>query len=121
MKEIISLEFIQNNKARALRWHKGNLQNWSPAEWGNAIAGEVGEFCNVAKKIKRHDEGMQQNAVGPTDAETRDKLVQMSAMELADVVTYCVVTASAMGININMALRQKFNEISEREGFPERV
>ena len=121
----ISEDFIQANLQRAMRWHHGNLRNWSAAEWGNAIAGEVGEFCNVAKKILRHDKKMQQLAV------TRDAAIEMrddreflhlkAASELADIITYCVVTACAMGIDIDEAVRVKFNEISEREGFPERV
>lgn len=117
----ISEDFIEKNMSRAKRWHNGNLGNWSAAEWGNAIAGEVGEFCNVAKKLLRLEKKMQQKAVGPGDEETRRKLTDAAAMELADVVTYCVVTACAMGIDLDEAVRQKFNEISEREGFPERV
>lgn len=121
----IGLDFVAANHQRALRWHNGNLGNWSPAEWGNAIAGEVGEFCNIAKKILRWEKKMQQRAVSAEAAEDHQEegefLRAKAATELADVITYCVVTACAMNIDIDKAVRDKFNEISEREGFPERV
>ena len=29
--------------------------DWSPMEWGCALAGEVGELCNFLKKMSRGD------------------------------------------------------------------
>lgn len=125
MNRVITENFIKANLTRANRWHNGNLKNWSAAEWGNAIAGEVGEFCNVAKKILRWEKKMQQRAVSKlADENAQDEielLRRMAKSELADIITYCVVTACAMDIDIDKAVRDKFNEISEREGFPERV
>ena len=60
-KDLTIRQFSTLNVSRALVWHQDGLDSWSPAEWGNALAGEVGELCNVLKKILRHDMGIQQN------------------------------------------------------------
>src|SRR6188474_1749001 len=55
MKSFTLDHISQVNLDRALVWHPGGLEEWSPAEWGNALAGETGELCNVLKKILRND------------------------------------------------------------------
>ena len=105
------------NKERAEEWHTTGLGEWSPAEWGNALAGECGELCNVLKKILRHDKAIQQNAVSAT----REELVAMAAEEIADVYTYLDLVAQVLDIDMYDAIRDKFNKISEREGLPQRL
>ncbi len=68
--------------------------------WGNAMAGEVGEACNVVKKIDR-------------DGSTPER-IQDLADELADVVTYADLLAARYGINLAEAIKSKFNEVSKR-------
>jgi NTP pyrophosphatase (non-canonical NTP hydrolase) len=70
--------------------------------WGNAMAGECGEACNVVKKIDR--DGWSE--------ELQSKL----AKELADVVTYADLLAARFGIDLGKAVAMKFNEVSERVG-----
>jgi NTP pyrophosphatase (non-canonical NTP hydrolase) len=70
--------------------------------WGNAMAGECGEACNVVKKIDR--DGMT------------DERVAALAKELADVVTYADLLAARFGIDLGLAVAAKFNEVSERVG-----
>lgn len=70
--------------------------------WGNAMAGECGEACNVVKKIDR-------------DGLTSERVVAL-AKELADVVTYADLLASRYGIDLGHAVAMKFNEVSERVG-----
>jgi NTP pyrophosphatase (non-canonical NTP hydrolase) len=74
------------------------LSHWSPPEWGNALAGEVGETCNLLKKAKR------------------DKINNKTkvAKELADVVIYSLLTAAALDIDLEVAVIKKFNEVSRR-------
>ena len=79
---------------------------WSVAEWSNALAGEVGEACNITKKIIRGDEGI-----------TKEQL----ADELADVITYTDLLAAGQGINLEDALRRKFNIVSARRNAPEKL
>lgn len=92
------------------------LHKWSLAEWTNAMAGEAGEACGVAKKLIRIRDGI--NKSNNSDAhELRLKL----ADELADTVLYADLAAQAAGINLGEAVRQKFNQVSVEEGFPFRL
>lgn len=75
--------------------------DWSPAEWGNAVAGETGELCNILKKIRRGDMTME---------EARNEV----AKECADIVTYVDLTALQFNIDLGEATRDKFNEVSAR-------
>lgn len=78
------------------------LDNWSPAEWGVALAGEVGELCNFIKKANRG---------GDVDYK------QAMARELADIVTYADLLAARLGVDLNDALIDKFNEVSDRRNY----
>src|SRR5207237_1907306 len=84
-------------------FHK--LDRWNPAEWANAMAGEVGEACNLAKKIIRGD--------FKTDGEMRFAVGEL-AKELADVVIYADLNAARLGIDLGQAVIDKFNEVSRR-------
>ena len=43
------------------------------------------------------------------------------AKELADVVTYLDLLAFRCGVDLGRATMDKFNEVSERVGFPDRI
>lgn len=114
------------NKERALEWHRTGLGEWSPAEWGNALAGECGELCNVLKKILRHDKGIQQRGVISdlgelADDEMRAMLVAMAAEEIGDVYTYLDLLCQVLDLDMYDCIRDKFNAISERENLPQRL
>ena len=122
-KDLTIRQFSSLNKTRALHWHKSGLDSWSPAEWGNALAGEVGELCNVLKKLLRHDKGIQQLAVEqgkPYESSKRAELVLAAAKEIADSYTYLDLVAARLGLDVQRCVVMKFNEISEREGLPQR-
>lgn len=112
---------------RAMRWHKGAFFTpgkpgyWNIAEWTNAAAGEMGEACNAAKKLRRLDEGMQQ-ADGDSPA---PRLVEESVAklmkELGDTVIYLDLCAQAIRVRLEDCVTMAFNQISKREGFPERL
>lgn len=74
--------------------------DWSLPEWGNALAGEVGELANLLKKVRRGDI-------------TLDEALPEISKELADVLTYL---AFRCGIDLGMAAIAKFNEVSARIG-----
>jgi len=124
-KDLTIRQFSALNKTRALHWHKAGLDSWSPAEWGNALAGEVGELCNVLKKLLRHDKGIQQLAVEEKmdlapKPRIRAELVLAAAKEIADSYTYLDLVAARLGLDVQQCVVMKFNEISEREGLPQR-
>ena len=77
--------------------------HWTMSQWGCALAGEVGEACNIIKKIDRGD--------------FVNDLVhgrQLLAGELSDVLAYLCLTADAYGIDLDDAYKEKFNEVSKR-------
>ncbi len=82
--------------------------DWSDAEWLEAIVGELGEYANLKKKVRRGD-------IEPEAAK------QMLADELADVVTYIDLLAFRLGIDLGAAVQHKWNEISARVGCDLRI
>ena len=115
MNSITFKTFSDLNLQRANRWHPGGLEQWSLSDWGVALVGEAGELCNVIKKMNRVRDNLQQNAVDPA------KLKQMLADEIGDVAGYLDLIAQAAGLNLIDCIKDKFNAISIREGFPERL
>ena len=88
---------------------KPDGSDWNLAEWTNAIAGEVGEACNLAKKIQRGDFG------APGTSSYRDALLEL-AKEFADVVTYADIACMRTGHALGTVVVEKFNEVSQRVG-----
>lgn len=103
----MSLSFDELRRANVARcedvFHP--LLSWSPAEWSNAMAGEVGEACNVTKKMLRGD-----YAAASVDP------ITILAYELADVLIYADLLAARCGIDLGEAVRQKFNAVSRKRG-----
>src|SRR5215813_3811246 len=73
--------------------------DWSIAEWTNAMAGEAGEACNVAKKIRRGDYD--------NDPELAKRLL---LSEIADVVIYADLICQQLHASLGDAVQQTFNE-----------
>jgi NTP pyrophosphatase (non-canonical NTP hydrolase) len=107
-------KFAATAKTRAERWFP--IKQWSGSDWATALAGEVGEVCDVIKKLNRADIGRP----GKNDPPRAELEVELGR-ELADVLTYAQLTAHRYGIDLAEALVEKFNAVSEREGFPERL
>lgn len=76
--------------------------DWNPADWCTALAGEVGEFANIIKKIRRD---------GPTP-ELRAALKK----EAADVFAYLDLACAQQEIDLGEAIVDKFNEVSAKRG-----
>jgi NTP pyrophosphatase (non-canonical NTP hydrolase) len=107
------------NRSRAERWHPGfpaDGADWTIADWSNAVCGEAGELANVIKKLRRHECGLR----GEGDP-TADDLRAMAAEEIADVILYADLLATKLGVDLPAAIVAKFDKVSERQGFPERL
>lgn len=100
---------------RCNRWHPNGINSWSMSDWAVAFAGEVGELCNVVKKINRVRDGM------PGNKESSNELRSMLVAEVADCYLYLDLFAQAADINLYEAIRDKFNAVSARLNFPERL
>ena len=97
------------NKWRHIEWSQGNAISLSYR--GNELAGEVGEACNILKKLDREQMGI----VG--SRASKDQL----ADELADVVICVDLIAMDMSIDLAAAVRRKFNATSEKYGLKTRI
>lgn len=105
---------------RSNEWHDGDFRQWSGLEWAGAMCGEAGEVANVCKKLRRLETGAAGNAWSERPLE-RDALIEALAGECADTFLYLTLVASRYGINLAMAVRDKFNSKSEAMGFPQRL
>ena len=97
------------NAARQKEWDKDN--NITLSYRGNEMAGEVGEACNIIKKLERERLGVRGSRA------TREQLAE----ELADVVICADLIAMSEGINLDKAVVQKFNSTSEKVGLNTRL
>jgi NTP pyrophosphatase (non-canonical NTP hydrolase) len=104
------------NVSRRMRWH-GEADEWTGADWSNAMCGEAGEAANIVKKIRRHETGTGTAYNTPPLEELTPKLAE----ELADVVIYADLLADKYGIDLSGAVAAKFNRVSEAQDFPERL
>jgi NTP pyrophosphatase (non-canonical NTP hydrolase) len=82
--------------------HFHKCSDWTLTDWGCATAGEVGEACNLIKKLRRGDK-IDINEIGK---------------ELADIVTYVDHIANALNLDLGECVRAKFNEVSDRVNSP---
>lgn len=93
------------NIARDKEWNTGT-ERVSLAFRGNELAGEVGEACNVIKKLERERIGLRGSVAS----------VSMLAEELADVIICTDLIAMDAGIDLETAVREKFNATSKKVG-----
>lgn len=121
MSEQKALAFDELRRVNIQRCVEGfghTLDSWSVAEWTNAAIGELGEACNVAKKMLRHRDGVAGNQGEDRDMEAlRRKL----GRELADAVIYLDLVAASQGIDLGQLVRETFNRKSEEIGAAERL
>ena len=72
----------------------------------NELAGEVGELCNCIKKLERERMGMVGSRVSK----------ESIAQEIADVIITADLLASALDIDLDKAVPDKFNYTSSKYG-----
>lgn len=97
------------SRSGAVAHSKPDGSDWNLMQWACAVAGEVGEACNMAKKIERGDFAT---------AADRVKAMREFAKELADVVIYADIAAYQVGEFLDEVVEEKFNEVSVRIGEP---
>ncbi len=102
MNEIKSYDTLREaNYHRQREWDKENKIDLCYR--GNELGGECGEALNVIKKLARERLGIRGSRA----------TLQMLAEELADVVICADLIAQSEGINLDAAVREKFNKTSE--------
>ena len=68
------------NKLGGLAHLKPDGSDWTPAQWLQAVVGELGEYANIRKKFERGDITFEEYRV-------------LAGKELADVITYLDILA----------------------------
>lgn len=106
------------NSKRAERWHAGG-EPWTGADWSNAMCGEAGETANAVKKMRRLETRVESSNV--RQPLTKDAARAMIAKEIGDTLLYLDLLAAHYGIDLGETVCKVFNQVSEREGFPERL
>jgi len=107
-------ELREKSVLRAIECFK-TYKNVPITYWTTAIAGEVGEVCNMIKKIERVDHGGIDAGSSYTAASiTPDMLKE----EIGGIAIYLDLLASLLGISLEDAIIHTFNSKSEKYGFP---
>lgn len=107
------------NLTRAMQWHGSDSIPWTGADWSNAMCGEAGETANAVKKMRRLETNVKSNnATQPLEIEHGRNLI---AKEIGDTLIYLDLLAAYYHIDLGDTVCKVFNQVSEREGFPERL
>lgn len=91
------------NKKGKKAHSKKDGSDWTPAQWLQAVTGELGEYANLRKKFERGDI-------------TKAEFDVEAKKELADIQIYLDILAFQLGVDLGQATKEKFNEVSERVG-----
>lgn len=90
--------------AKGERYHtEVDGSEWTPAQWLQAVVGELGEYANLRKKFER----------GDIDA---FEFQRDAGKELADVLIYLDILALNIGLRLDEQVINKFNIVSQRVG-----
>src|SRR3990167_10492829 len=98
------LTFSQLKKANKKRQGDiyGVCKNWNHLHFTMAVTGELGELCNILKKVERGSYTMEEKK-------------QEIADELADIQIYLDNLATSLGVDLGTATRSKFNSRSKEK------
>jgi len=111
-------EFQRTNESRKLHWHARD--EWSYAEWTNAMAGETGEACNIAKKILRLEHELPNKETGLDKNNLEEQLRVELGREVADSIIYGLLIMSKLGLDASEIIANVFDQKSV-ECFKERA
>jgi NTP pyrophosphatase (non-canonical NTP hydrolase) len=86
--------------------------------WTTALAGEVGELCNMIKKLQRVEKG---GVDGGSSYTAKDINKEMLKEEIGGIAIYLDLMASLLDINLEEAIIDTFNSKSKKYGFEQFV
>lgn len=99
---IMRLPQFKNSKGQPAH-SEPDGSDWAPAQWLQAVVGELGEYANIRKKYERGDISIEE-------------FNESAAKELADVQIYLDILAFQLDIDLGKVVMKKFNEVSLRVG-----
>ena len=86
--------------------------------WTTALAGEVGELCNMIKKMQRVERGGMD---GGSSYTAKDITKDMLKEEIGGIAIYLDLLASLLDISLEDAIVDTFNSKSAKYNFPQRL
>lgn len=86
--------------------------------WTTALAGEVGELCNMIKKMQRVEKG---GIDGGSSYTAKDISKEMLKEEIGGIAIYLDLLASLLDIDLEEAIIDTFNSKSEKYGFDQKI
>jgi len=93
-------------------------QNQPLTYWTTALAGEVGELCNMIKKLQRVENG---GIDGGSSYKACDITKKMLQEEIGGIAIYLDLLASLLDIELEEAIQSTFNNKSEQLNFTQRI
>lgn len=114
-KELTFDEFsvINLRRCESPKGFNHELHSWTLADWFTAALGELGEAANVAKKLKRIQDGIQ----GNKETETERALLEKLRQELADTFSYLDLLVQSTGFCLGDFLMDVFDAKSKEIGY----
>ena len=108
------------NKHGGAAHSRDDGSDWSPAQWLQALVGELGEFANIRKKYERGDLTFEQYEIEAkkelADVQTYLDLLALRALDPASRDIEAMGWTHPTGVDLGRATLEKFNEVSQRVG-----
>lgn len=128
----LDLRTLQRMSEARVPAFKKALTDWSPMEWGCELGEEVGEYLRdvlqmgaslskVLGAVKKRSRVPHPTLEGHDITGKPVPSITALGSELADVVIVASLLASRVGVDLNNAVRCKWNETSEKIGWKERL
>lgn len=89
------------------------LEDWNELEWAGAMCGEAGEAANIAKKIRRVEQGCDVN----TGGDSIEDLLRKLGTEIAGTIVSADLLAARAGLDLRTLIIEEFDRVSKRVGF----
>lgn len=117
------MDFRKISEANLRRCEASNgfnhrLRDWSQSDWFVAAAGELGEACNVVKKLNRYRDGIYASTNFKSMALSERELLDKLRQEVGDTVLYLDLIAHYNGFTLEAAAIEVFDAKSRELGYP---
>lgn len=110
-------EFSKLNRDRAVEGFK-TYERVPLTYWTTAIAGEVGELCNMIKKLERVKNGGIDGGSSYTAATITKEMIEE---QIGGIAIYLDLISGILDIDLQQAIIKTFNSKSEKYGFKQYI
>lgn len=114
MKKPLTFKKLSQTNFERCEKHFHPVVDWTETDWACALAGEVGELCNFIKKRKRIFDKLKKQIPTRKDYKKLEALKLECKKEIGDVQSYLDLISTRLGVSLEEAITDKFNEVSLR-------